>query len=329
MASSRARAKRPRGLMPVRFHCQMCGKGCRDAAAFASHERSEVHLRRMAEFRAAPDEHVKRFSDAFEAAFAAALARTGGRRVAANALYQEVIRERDHVRMSSTAWATLGDFVAYLGKTGKADVTRLEDGALYVQDAGRNAAEHRRKEADRLRARRRAEAEAAEADRIDREATAAAAAATAAAADAAAPAAAAKAPAPKRSASGALTFNVPVKRQRSEAPAVWVRAGIVVRVLDGPHAGAKGEVTRVSAAGDEVDLRTKRGRELLRQRPDALETVIPALGRAVLIVGGERDGQRAELLRLHEERFSASVRVAGDGAVVELPLERVCKVAPR
>jgi DNA/RNA-binding protein KIN17 len=52
--------------------------------------------------------------------------------VNANNVYQEIIRDKQHVHMNATHWATLSDFVQYLGKMGKAKVEETERG-WYIQ----------------------------------------------------------------------------------------------------------------------------------------------------------------------------------------------------
>ena len=51
---------------------------------------------------------------------------SGTRRVAANQVYQEYIKAKDHIHMNSTKWLTLKGFVMYLGKSGACQVFRLE-----------------------------------------------------------------------------------------------------------------------------------------------------------------------------------------------------------
>ncbi len=46
----------------------------------------------------------------------------------ANNVYQEVIQDKEHVHMNATKWATLTDFVQYLGKMGKCVVEETERG---------------------------------------------------------------------------------------------------------------------------------------------------------------------------------------------------------
>jgi DNA/RNA-binding protein KIN17 len=59
------------------------------------------------------------FSRDFEVSYLETLRRRHGtQRMNANNVYQEVIQDRDHIHMNSTKWATLSDFVQYLGKKG-------------------------------------------------------------------------------------------------------------------------------------------------------------------------------------------------------------------
>ncbi|GAU30717.1 hypothetical protein TSUD_39410 [Trifolium subterraneum] len=49
-------------------------------------------------------------------------------RVAATVVYNEYINDRNHVHMNSTEWATLTEFVKYLGRTGKCKVEETPKG---------------------------------------------------------------------------------------------------------------------------------------------------------------------------------------------------------
>ena len=52
----------------------------------------------------------------------------GTKRVFANMVYQNYIKEKDHVHMNATRWETLSGFVQYLGKSGQCIVDRQEKG---------------------------------------------------------------------------------------------------------------------------------------------------------------------------------------------------------
>lgn len=67
--------------------------------------------------------------------------------------------------------------------------------------------------------------------------------------------------------------------------------------------------------------------------PGSTRQVIPAVGGEVLIVNGRCRGQRATLLSLDTEAFSASVRVTSDGSdsgsVIDgVEYEDICKALP-
>ncbi|GAB2282068.1 DNA/RNA-binding protein kin17 [Dionaea muscipula] len=94
--ANRIKAK---GLQKLRWYCQMCQKQCRDENE---------------EFESSFLEHMKR-SHRFS-------------RIAATVVYNEYISDRHHVHMNSTQWATLIDFIKYLGRTGKCKVEETPKG---------------------------------------------------------------------------------------------------------------------------------------------------------------------------------------------------------
>lgn len=72
--------------------------------------------------------------------------RHGTKKVNANNVYQELISDKEHIHMNATHWATLTDFVQYLGKTGKCVVEETERG-WFVSYIERDASILARKEA--------------------------------------------------------------------------------------------------------------------------------------------------------------------------------------
>lgn len=58
--------------------------------------------------------------------------RFGERRIKANYVYNEYIKDRHHIHMNATQWTTLGEFVANLGREGKCIVEETDKG-WYVQ----------------------------------------------------------------------------------------------------------------------------------------------------------------------------------------------------
>eukprot|EP00250_Pteridium_aquilinum_P017461 c23639_g1_i1 orf=134-1447(+) len=124
--ANRIKAK---GLQKLRWYCQMCQKQCRDENGFKCHCMSESHQRQMMVFGDNPHRFVDGFSEEFETSFLEHVKRSHRfSRVAATVLYNEYISDRHHVHMNSTEWATLTDFVKYLGRTGKCKVEETEKG---------------------------------------------------------------------------------------------------------------------------------------------------------------------------------------------------------
>ena len=98
------------------------------------------------------------FSKTFEREYVETLRRRHGtQRMNANNVYQEVIQDKHHVHMNSTKWATLTDFVQYLGKKGICVVEETERG-WYVTYIERDPEMLARQE----RAQRKVEADARE-----------------------------------------------------------------------------------------------------------------------------------------------------------------------
>lgn len=124
--ANRIKAK---GLQKLKWYCQMCEKQCRDENGFKCHCMSESHQRQMYVFGENPDRFVDGYSQEFENSFLEHVKRTHRfSRVAATVVYNEYIADRHHIHMNSTQWATLTDFVKYLGRTGKCKVDETAKG---------------------------------------------------------------------------------------------------------------------------------------------------------------------------------------------------------
>lgn len=124
--ANRIKAK---GLQKLRWYCQMCQKQCRDENGFKCHCMSEGHQRQMQIFGQNPHRIVEGYSEEFETTFLEHMKRSHRfSRVAATVVYNEYINDRHHVHMNSTQWATLTEFVKYLGRTGKCKVEETPKG---------------------------------------------------------------------------------------------------------------------------------------------------------------------------------------------------------
>lgn len=148
--SKRIKAK---GLGRLRWYCQMCEKQCRDENGFKNHAQSNGHQRQLSLFSENPHEYIGRFSESFQTEFLLVLRRRyGTSMVSANTVYQEYIKDRDHLHMTATRWTTLSDFVKEMGRSGLCRVEDREDG-WWMSFVDRSAAEKDRKarDIDRMR----------------------------------------------------------------------------------------------------------------------------------------------------------------------------------
>ncbi|KAL8225261.1 hypothetical protein R6Q57_017818 [Mikania cordata] len=124
--ANRIKAK---GLQKLRWYCQMCQKQCRDENGFKCHCMSESHQRQMEVFGQNPNRIIDGYSEEFESMFLEHLKRSHRfSRIAATVVYNEYIADRHHIHMNSTQWATLTEFVKYLGRTGKCKVDETPKG---------------------------------------------------------------------------------------------------------------------------------------------------------------------------------------------------------
>ncbi|KAL6548064.1 DNA/RNA-binding protein kin17 [Orobanche hederae] len=118
--ANRIKAK---GLQKLRWYCQMCEKQCRDENGFKCHCMSESHQRQMQVFGQNPTRIVEGYSEEFETSFLDHMKRSHRfSRIAAKVVYNEYIADRHHIHMNSTQWASLTEFVKYLGRTRKCKV---------------------------------------------------------------------------------------------------------------------------------------------------------------------------------------------------------------
>ncbi|KAL8486405.1 hypothetical protein ACS0TY_022734 [Phlomoides rotata] len=118
-----------KGLQKLRWYCQMCQKQCRDENGFKCHCMSESHQRQMQVFGQNPTRIIDGYSEEFESMFLEHMKNSHRfSRVAATVVYNEYISYRHHVHMNSTQWATLTEFVKYLGRTGKCKVEETPKG---------------------------------------------------------------------------------------------------------------------------------------------------------------------------------------------------------
>ncbi|UJR10330.1 hypothetical protein I4U23_014536 [Adineta vaga] len=124
--SNRIKAK---GLQKLRWYCQSCQKQCRDENGFKCHVQSESHHRQLLLVGENPGRHIANYSHEFHSGFFSTLRRSfGTKRVLANTVYCEYIKDKDHVHMNATRWVALAGYVRWLGSQGICEIEQTERG---------------------------------------------------------------------------------------------------------------------------------------------------------------------------------------------------------
>lgn len=140
----------------------------------------------------------------------------------------------------------------------------------------------------------------------------------------------------KRSNDNSETESVKKLKSDDNSPAIegWLREGLMVKVttksLGDKYYKAKGVVQSVGSDGFVGKVKLKTPEEVnghvIRLDQEYLETVIPAIGKEVLILWGKHKGMRAIVKKLHIEQYSIDVELEKDKKLVKkLPYEQVCK----
>ncbi|KAK7484121.1 hypothetical protein BaRGS_00024610 [Batillaria attramentaria] len=326
--ANRIKAK---GLQKLRWYCQMCQKQCRDENGFKCHMMSEAHQRQLLLFAENPDEYVDSFSKEFEDGYCELLKRRfGTKRVHANIVYQEYIADREHVHMNSTMWETLTDFVKWLGREGKCVVDYTEKG-WFVQYIDRDPETIRKQEASRAKekmdmddeertaqfiqkqieraaetGKQHAEVEYTELKRDDEGEKVTFSLSTAKKEESR----------DKRKAKSALDEIMEVeekKKEKQNRKDYWLTKGIVVKVmlkrLGEKYYKKKAYVKEVQDLYTGVIKMLDSG-DVLKIDQTHVETVIPALGKAVMVVNGAYRGEEAILESIDEKKFCCSIRIS-------------------
>ncbi|KYR00265.1 kin17-like protein [Tieghemostelium lacteum] len=118
-----------KGLKKLKWYCQLCEKQCRDENGFKNHCSSDGHLKQMEIYEKKSGYMQQQFSNDFEKEFLKLVSiRYPTTRISANHVYNEFIKDRDHIHMTSTNWSSLTEFVKHLGKTSKCVVEETPRG---------------------------------------------------------------------------------------------------------------------------------------------------------------------------------------------------------
>lgn len=120
-----------KGLQKIKYYCEMCKKQCRDDNGFKCHIQSEAHQRQALVVAENPEQFVNEFSKQFQEGFMYILrTRYRSKRVLANTVFQEYIKDREHVHLNGTRWTSLTEFAYDLGKNGLVKVDESDRGVM-------------------------------------------------------------------------------------------------------------------------------------------------------------------------------------------------------
>ncbi|KAG7199211.1 hypothetical protein KM043_018082 [Ampulex compressa] len=117
----------------------------------------------------------------------------------------------------------------------------------------------------------------------------------------------------------------------------WLKIGLTVKVttksLGEKYYKAKGVITEVedSCFVGKVKLKSPAQVEdhVIKLDQEHLETVIPALGRDVLILWGKYKGRKGVVQELHIKDYSVDVKLSKEDKIIEmLSYDQVCKYTP-
>ncbi|XP_029679893.1 DNA/RNA-binding protein KIN17 [Formica exsecta] len=140
----------------------------------------------------------------------------------------------------------------------------------------------------------------------------------------------------KRSNHDNETGSVKKLKIDNNPPAIegWLKKGLMVKVttksLSDKYYKAKGIVQSVEKDGFVAKVKLKIPEDvdghIIRLDQEYLETVIPAIGKEILILWGKHKDKTAIVKKLHIEHYSIDVELKKDKKIVEkLPYEQVCK----
>lgn len=378
-----ANKMKSKGLQKLRWFCQMCQKQCRDQNGFKCHIASESHQRQLLLFGENPGKYLWEFSKEFDRDFTDILRRCHGtKRVFANQVYQEYIRDKNHVHMNATKWVTLSGYVRYLGATGKCKIEESEKGwwitwidrdpdtiarqkALakrdkMAKDDDERMAEFVAKQVERHQNKQEStEASSPPETELPTELTR-------------------KSEDEKIQLQGLklekkeekctlvtpiinLKPNIIIKnkkeetnkrkksaiealieeeirekeakrlkrREKEELP--WLKSRIIVKIktksLGEKYYKQKGEIMQVMDKFKAlIQLLNNAGNKVTVDQND-LETVIPSIGRQVLVLNGKYRGEKATLKALNVDTFSAELKLVHNDKCIQLPYEHFSKLA--
>lgn len=120
------------------------------------------------------------------------------------------------------------------------------------------------------------------------------------------------------------------RKEKSEVKDYWLKENIVVKIvtksLGDKYYKQKGYVKQVLDKFVAVVVPLSDTGSKIKLDQDHLETVVPAVGKKVLVVNGLYRREVGELVKVDFGRFCATIRLEEDQKEVELPYEHFSKL---
>ncbi|KAF3428482.1 hypothetical protein E2986_00277 [Frieseomelitta varia] len=114
----------------------------------------------------------------------------------------------------------------------------------------------------------------------------------------------------------------------------WLRVGLIVKVvtktLGNKYYKSKGIIQSVENSNFVGKVKLKSPEEvenhIIKLDQEYLETVIPAIGKQVIILWGKYKGMKGMVHKLHVESYSIDIKLEWNDTIVkDLPYEQICK----
>ncbi|CAF2108995.1 unnamed protein product [Rotaria magnacalcarata] len=139
-----------KGLQKLRWYCQAYQKQCRDENGFKCRIQSESHQQQILLVGENLGKYIVDYSCKFHSDFFSTLSRSFGRkRILANTVYCEYIKDRHHIHITTTRCLALTGYARWLGNLCKIEQTERGWYIALIDkdpDAGKREIETERKE---------------------------------------------------------------------------------------------------------------------------------------------------------------------------------------
>lgn len=128
--------------------------------------------------------------------------------------------------------------------------------------------------------------------------------------------------------------HIPKRSEDDDSSEGWLRVGLIVKVvtktLGNKYYKSKGVIQSVENSSFVGKVKLKSPEEvenhIIKLDQEYLETVIPAIGKQVVILWGKYKGMKGMVHKLHVESYSIDVKLEWNGTIVkDLPYEQICK----